>query len=264
MDNLTAIINTCDKFSDIWDIQCSLLNTNWSNRAFNTILLTDECTPFRCEGIDVVSAGKGKDMVDRLRFIINQIDTEFVFITLDDYFLVKKTDADIIQTLLEFMHNESVDYIRLYKYPKSRETKAVNGYPFMRQLTFDKRYDVNLYPGLWRTSFLKSTLQDPGLNAWEYEVSLTKKAIACGAKCAWCKKDVFPILDAVRKGKLLHKSKRFIEHYGHYSGAREVVPYKEELRLLLMRCINTYLPDSIRVKLKSIAKGFKVRFYSKD
>lgn len=260
----TLIINTCNKFSDLWVIQCSLLNRNWPDRACRTILLSDELTEFSFPRIEVISAGRGKDIVQRLKYVIDSIDTEYVFLTLDDYFLVRKAEGTEIRRLIKCMEKYDLDYIRLFKYPVSRCTKRIPNESYLRLLTYDKRYDVNLYPGLWKTSFLKETLKNDNLDAWSYEVSLTKTAKNIGAKSAWYQKNPYPILDAVRKGKFLHKAKRFIRYYGRYVGNRETISYFEEARLFVMRMINTYLSDNVRLLLKEKLKKKGMRFYSNE
>ena len=260
----TIIISTCNKFSDIWDIQCSLIERNWSDRKARTILLTDSPTDYEYENVEVISAGKGLDMVDRLRCVVSTIETKYVFITLDDYFLVKQAQTERINELIQIMKKENLDYMRLYRYPRSRKTRQLECDKNIRLLSFDKRYDVNLYPGIWKKEFLEKTLSVSGQNAWEYEVSLTKTAMAAQAKCAWCTEDIFPILDAIRKGCFLHSSKRFINKHMEYSGIRETISYKEEIRLIIMRLINTYFPDWMRVKMKLLMTKRGKKFYSND
>lgn len=264
MNDLTLLISTCEKFSDIWNIQCSLLNENWGDRDIRTVLLTDAPNPYRHDGVEIVSAGDGADMKDRLSFFVDAIDTEYVLITLDDYFLTKKVDNTKIQSLIRLMEAQKLDYIRLFPSPHSRKTLPIEGEAHVRMLTFDKRYDVNLYPGLWRKSFLKETLAAEQSDAWQYEVSLTKTAVRLNARCAWCKEDVYHILDAVRKGKFLHPAKRFVDSYGHYEGDRGVIARKEEIRIAVLSMINRTMPESLRKFLKRKARKHGAHFYSPD
>ena len=43
-DKLTMVIQTCDKFSDLWEGHFKLLNKNWADRQIDTLLVTDEAT----------------------------------------------------------------------------------------------------------------------------------------------------------------------------------------------------------------------------
>ena len=37
-EDLSVIISTCDKFSDLWDANIQLLNQNWADRNAETFL----------------------------------------------------------------------------------------------------------------------------------------------------------------------------------------------------------------------------------
>lgn len=261
-NKLTLLISSCDKFSDIWEIHCKLLEENWSDREIRTILLTDKDTDFNFPNIEIHSTKDDANIVLRLKMIIEKISTKYILITLDDYFLINHVDNDKIENLVSIMEKEKLDYIRLYKYPKSRNTTAIKESENVKILNFKKRYDVNLYPGIWRVDFLKQTLININQNAWEFEVFLTSFAKHNSARCGWCQDDVFPILDSIRKGKFLHKSKKFINNYGYYSGNRDTISWIEEWKLWIMRTINTYLPDKIRVFLKNLMKKRGMQFYS--
>lgn len=262
--DITLLINSCDKFSDLWEIQCSLLAKNWGDRNCRTILLTDKPTDFKYDNIEVISAGAGMEMVDRMRSVMTDITTDFVFVSLDDYFLVQPVENTVIKSLLETMSCESLDYIRLYKFPKLRDGIDLKSNKNVKLLQLHQNYDVNLYPGIWRKEFLCKTLAVTGIDAWKFEVTLTKTAREVNARCAVYVKECYIFLDAVRKGRFLHRAARFIKTYGHYNGNRKLVPYIEEWKLLGMRTLNAILPDNLRKRLKCIMKKCGMKFYSED
>lgn len=263
-NKLTLLISSCEKFSDLWDINTYLLNKYWKNREIRSLLLTDHPTDFNMEGIEIIFPKSFLEFSKRIKFALDIIDTEYVLFTLDDYLLINHVDEKAIKSIIDTMDKEKLDYVRLYKYPKSRKIKKIKSNNALNLLTYDKRYDVNLYPGIWRKSSLEKIILDKDKNAWELEVLLTEFAKSNNYRSALSKIEVFPILDAVRKGAFLRKSKKYILKSGHYTGNRSIISLKEELKLLSMRTINTYFPDSVRRLLKKflIKKGNK--FYSND
>lgn len=262
--NFTLIINTCEKFSDIWETNLFLLNKNWPNRECETILLSDSKNNFVYENVKFVSAGENLDLADRLKKVLKEVVTDYIFISLDDYLLVDEVSNEQIIKIVDEMEELSLDYVRLYKYPKSRKTISVPSDKYLKILTFDKRYDVNLYPGIWKKTFLESALNVGNLNAWQLEVSLTKTAIEINAKCGLYKKDVFPIVDTIRKGKFLRGPYKFVKKLGLYKGDRQLISKKEEIKLNALRFINTYLPNWFRRCLKKIGRKNGVNFFSED
>lgn len=258
-NDLTMIINSCDKFSDLWDIHVQLLEENWNDRGIRTIISTDKQTSKQYKNVEIISSKDGDEITSRLLYTLSKVDSEYILITLDDYFLTKKINTNDIYELVDYMKVNNVDYIRMFKRTKSKKIvfKNMN----LRLLTLEQNYEVNLYPGLWKKSFLLKTI-DKSLNAWQYEVSLTKKAKMLGAKCLVCNNNYFPILDVIRKGKLLRKANRYLKKKKLSLPQRELISRKEEIRIKIFTLGRRILPKKIflAIKNKMIKSGRK--FYS--
>jgi hypothetical protein len=231
-----------------------LLDENWGNRNIETYLVTDKESSKKYNGITVFSAGEGKELADRTAAVLPNIKTEYVLGTLDDYFLTKKIATEKIANLVSIMDKEKLDYIRLFPIPNSRE--KMGGYKSLYNINLNGNYRVNLYPGLWRKSFIEKTIQE-SLNAWQYEVSLTKIARSVNAKCAMSKGKEFEILDVVRKGHLLHKANRYLKKRNLYNGSRTVIAFRQELKLDIMFYGKEILPGCLInwVKRQMIKRG---------
>lgn len=256
-NNLTLMIQTCGAFSDLWDGHIRLLNQNWPQRP-ETLLVTDAPTDAAFPGVKVFSAGEGLHMPARLAAVLPHIQSDYILLTLDDYFPICPICPEKISRLVEIMDQEKLDYLRLFPDPPSH--KKLPGYPGLAEIDLREDYAVNLYPGIWRTAFLKKTLHDTDI--WTYEVSLTHTARRENARCAMSKGREFPILDVVRKGKLLHKAARYLRRYDLYHGSREVISHREELRLFIFHTGKRLLPRPATrwVKGQLRRKGWK--FYS--
>ena len=115
---MTLTIHTCDKFSDIWDPTTYLLNKNWADRNVRTLFITDAPTDREFENIEVVSTEAGLDMPKRMSRIIDDIETEYLFYSLDDYFLIHKIDTQRIEQLLDLMDYYRIDYLSFKNFHK--------------------------------------------------------------------------------------------------------------------------------------------------
>ena len=129
-NKLTLVIHTCDKFSDLWDGHISLLNKNWSDREIKTLLVTDKQTDRVFDGVDIIAAGDDFELSKRISAMLPYIETEYVLVTLDDYFPVNPIESEKIEALVNAMEKEKLDYIRLFKRPNSK-------LKIERQLTVD-------------------------------------------------------------------------------------------------------------------------------
>ncbi len=260
---LTLVIHSCEKFSDLWDAHAYLLNKNWHDRPCRTLLVTDEPSTREFDGIEVFSAGAGKELSARIAAVLPSIETEYVLVTLDDYFPIFPIQTERIEKLICAMERENLDYIRLFKRPNSK--KRIPGYDTLYEVELngkrDVHYQVNLYAGIWRKSFIEKTVEkerDP----WNYELSLTRIARRDGLKCAMSKGGEFPILDVVRKGKLLHKANRYLKKHDLYHGPRTVISRKEEWRIGVLTFIKDHTPQSFVDWGKGILRKRGMHFYS--
>ena len=102
-DKMTLVINSCDKFSDLWDEHVRILNENWSDREVETLLVTDRPTDRKLKRVRIFSAGEGKEYPQRMAAVLPEIRTEYVLITLDDYFPINKIYNDRLERLIGIM-----------------------------------------------------------------------------------------------------------------------------------------------------------------
>ncbi len=228
-DKLTLLIHSCQKFSDLWQAHTTLLNRNWADRNIRTFILTDEQSDQSFDGVEILSAGAGKEITERIRYALPLIETEYVLVTLDDYFPTTPISTEKIERLVDIMEREGYDYIRLFERPKCQIFATSDKDVFTYSL--EGNYRVNLYAGIWRKDFIEKTLGDEEMNAWNFEVTLTERARKANGKCAVSHGDEFPILDVVRKGQILRKAHRYLKKHDLYHGPRPVRSVFDEFSL---------------------------------
>ena len=262
MKNMTMLILSCDKFSDLWDGHIKLLEQNWPDRDMTTYIVTDSPSDKHYPNIEILSAGTEVEWSDRLAYALKHVDTDYVFITLDDYFLIKNVDDQSIASLMDMMEKENIDYVRLFPKPERATKNELTGYSGIYQVDNNIQYCVNLYSGVWKKSFLESTCKTPE-TAWRYEVSLSKCARDYGAMCAVSSRNEFVILDVVRKGKLLHKAAKYFRmHPGIYKGDRQINTWKYEMTLGFQIFMADHLPLWAHKPAKKIMNLFGKSFFS--
>lgn len=255
---LTLMIQTCDAFSDLWEPHFRLLEESWPNRPVRTVLVTDAPTDAVFPGVEVLSAGEGKQFPARLAAALPRIETDYILLTLDDYFPICPISTEKLSRLVALMDGEKLDYIRLFSDPNSFRKAGPRG---LYEIDLTENYAVNLYPGLWRTDFLARTL-GRDTDIWTYEVSLTHAARRLKARCRLSKGREFPILDVVRKGKLLHRANGYLKRRKLYHGPRQVISRWEELRIYIFTTGKRVLPRPAQAWVKARLRRRGFRFYS--
>lgn len=259
---ITMLILSCNKFSDLWDGHVQQLEKYWPNRNIETYIVTDKKSEKKYSNVKVFSAGDDVEWSDRLLKALEMICTEYVFITLDDYFLIKPVSNEKMCNILDMMQKHDLDYVRLFKRPTKATKDPLPGYSKAFRIDCSLKYSVNLYSGIWKTDFMKNCVAEP-LNPWEFEVRLPKMACDYGAKCAVSNNKDFMILDVVRKGKLLHNSYFYFKiHPGIYNGNREVNTWGYEISLAIKTVVGRYTPMPVHNAIKRVMRKFGYKFFS--
>ena len=244
-DKVTCLIFSCDKFSDLWDGNLKLFRQNWPDRDFKTYIVTDKPTDRKFPDVEIIAAGADVEWSDRLKYALDYIKTDYVFVTLDDYFLIKKVDNSRMESFISLMEMEGYDYIRFYPRPKRATREQLKGWKGVYHVDTNCDYSVNLYSCFWRKDFLAFTVRE-SRNAWMFETSLSKQAGKYGAKCLCSYNQEYKILDVVRKGKILHAAnKYFKQHPGIYEGDRELQSWLYELKLWIKTIMARYVPTCL-------------------
>lgn len=263
--NYSVIISTCDKFSDLWDANITLLEKNWGKRGVDTFLVTDKPTDRHFDNVNIIAAGEGTEITERLAAAIEEIKTEYVVFLLDDYFLTKPVDTAKIDYCMAVMEKENLDYLRLYTFINAKYFKEkLSGYDDIYRVTTEARYNINLYPCGLSVKFLKETLKGEKRNAWQYEVSLTKIGAAFGAKCALTNPNAMDMLDVVRKGKLIRRAKRYLDKHGLYHGNRPVLDIFTTVKLGTIYKLKVILPRGFTNFVRRVLKKCGKKFYSDE
>lgn len=252
-DKVTGLIFSCDNFSDLWDGNIKLFNQNWPDRDFETFIVTDKPTEREIPGIGIIAAGADLEWSDRLKYALQFVKTDYVFVTLDDYFLIKTVDNNKMEDYLALMISGGYDYFRFYPRPKAATRSELKDFKGIYNVDTSCNYSVNLYSCFWSKKFLEYVVADPK-NAWMFEVSLSKQAVKYGAKCLCSYNEDYLILDVVRKGKILHKARRYFNrHKGIYEGNREIQSWKYEAKLWVKTMFARHTP-------KFLIKPFRALF----
>lgn len=262
-NDLTMVIYSCNLFSDLWDAHVKLLNENWADRNIDTFIVTDKETNHHYNGVQIISTGEGNELSKRIAIMLPFIKTKYVLVTLDDYFPIYPIETKRIENLIKAMEKEGLDYIRLFKRPNS--FARIEGYKDLYKINLnskrDSNYQVNLYSGIWRKSFIATTAIG-NRNAWRYELSLTPIARQEGLYCAMSKGKEYETLDVVRKGKLLHRANRYLKKHNLYHGSRMLIKWKEEWKINLMTFLKDILPQKTIDLAKKRMKEKGHSFYS--
>lgn len=260
--HLSVIISSCDKFSDLWDANIAQYRKFWQGEACDTFLVTDKPTSRHFDGVEIVVADENMSFPSRIQYALQFVKTDYVLVTLDDYFLIQPVIAENLRALVDTAKEEDIDYLLLYNRRKTNP-KKYDSIDVLHDIDLTRKYAVTLYPAIWKAAFLCKTVKE-GTSPWAYEASLAKTAIEENAVCKFSHTGSFDILDVVRKGKVLHRAKRYFKKHQIDIGARETISYFTEFKLGVMDRISWYTPKFFFRIVKKVARKCGIKFYSED
>lgn len=173
MNDVTILVNSCDKYEDAWEPFFRLFHINWKDCPYKIVLNT-ETKNFYCDFMDVRTVNfysKGS-WSKRLKNVLKQIDSEYVLYFLEDFFLESPVNVDSFNKALELMKkDENIGYIGLkynqgYTFKELGKTKSEE--PFLDKddlITYNR---INSMTALWRKEWLISLLRMHE-SPWDFE-----------------------------------------------------------------------------------------------
>lgn len=174
----SVLVTSCDKYEDAWCPFFTLYEKMWPDCEY-PIYLNTETKEYSfgklqliCLHPDRLEDRKGKPVSwsNRLKQVVEQIDSPFILFFLEDFFLQSPVRTEVFQSCIEWMKkDDKIGVIDFYNEPCCSE---IENQEFSR---VDKKYDycVNAMCALWRKDFLTNLLRDE--NPWDFEFFGTRR-----------------------------------------------------------------------------------------
>lgn len=157
--NVSVLIMSCDGYSDLWQPFYELYKKYW-NPPYKTYLCNETKD---CEYFETIKT-QG-EWTTRLRKALEQIDSEYVLLMLDDFFIREYVDQErITRVLADFKTDTAV-----YNFEKVFDTKTQNEETegFKQRINKDS-YLNSCQPSIHNRKKLLERLQED-MNAWQWE-----------------------------------------------------------------------------------------------
>jgi len=152
-NNCVLVVNSCDDYSDIWEVFFCALKEQWHECNIDIILNTESKT-FTYSGLNlnvenmnsqyqVISWG------ERLIATLENIDKEFVITLFDDFLLEEKVKLNNIANCIEWMKSDN-SISTFYFFHNQGKNKNDNLYPGFELTGRFNDYRLNSAPAIWR------------------------------------------------------------------------------------------------------------------
>lgn len=265
----SILVPSCDKYADLWTPFFAFKNKFWKDCPY-PVFLSSNTLNFTEPGVALVHTGKPQDWSTEIKNALLQIDSTYLLLILEDYFIYETVNQADISRLFEIAEKEKVDFLRIGCYPSRYNSywpyEPLSEYDGIAEIKPGAKYRINLQTAIWnKQSLLELLLTNE--NPWEFEINGSKRANEKKFK-SFCviedkNKDGIhgPIMymgGAITKGKWMLEALRLStkHHINLDTTKRPIETKKEEL----LRKIYVSTPLSIRPAYRYLTNKLGIKW----
>lgn len=185
MENTALLVCSCDRYESAWYPYFELIKKYWPAHP-SQITLVAEDKDYTHPGLNVRCLHDGRNLTwsRRLMLALEKTDRDYVFFSLEDFFLQKPVDQAAIDRCLCAMAADSEIAVFRLCASSLRELRDDGKYPGFRLAGDNVPYRLDTQFALWNRKALMSFI-DERESPWEFEGKGTKRILGTGKKFYW-------------------------------------------------------------------------------
>ena len=195
MNDCSIVVCSCDKYEDAWVPFFTLLKKNWNNCEFPIYLNTETKKYSDPLGMGIVTLNSNPNWCwsKRLKKCLKRIDSQYIIIMLEDFFLLSTVKQNVVLDCLEWIRSDDIASICFERVGEINDTKKIEHGVFVKRKR-GERYTFNLQVGIWRKDILLKCLMDYE-SPWEFEEIGNIRSYGISEKFYVQVKDTEPVFD---------------------------------------------------------------------
>lgn len=213
---LTILIPGHDKNIEILNLFLKQLRANWPDCACEIIWSNNQIKSIDYDNVIVYNNGVDSSFSDRLIAGLNLVKTEYVFICLEDFIITNHVNSRTLVDILDTMKRKDIMHSKLIKIKHRKSMRLLEeGNDYIFVLDRNTPYGLCINFSIYNTNFIKSLIQQKGLNGWEVENLLLRYTNLKGnPNVIYCDNDLFGIIHLIQKGRLIRTSYKKLQKLG--------------------------------------------------
>jgi len=212
--DLTVLIATCDKYNFLWNPFSELFNLYWDKNIEVKKCFVGETIKGDISDFTFLTPGKFPNNAwsDRIKCALDQIETKYVLLLLDDYFLVKTNPIENFETYFYLLEHYQADKLSIhYPHEELKLTPLIKEFDIY-QMDQDSPYTTTTQSSIWNVEFFKSCLED-NQSIWQFEIEGSKKLNDRGHKILFHQIIDRWYFEAMTKGKFNPEYYHILNHH---------------------------------------------------
>jgi hypothetical protein len=211
-DRLSIYVSSFDDYADIWPVFFARFFKYWPNCPFPVHLGAVQ-KEYEDRRVLPLHAADHKNWSSRAVEHLNQLDTPYVLMMLEDYMLDRPVDNTALTKLLDLMDRYDLHAIRLF--PDPPPAMAVPGVPVIGFQGPGQLNRTNTHATIWRRTSLLELIR-PGESLWEFEINGSIRSNRFAGGICGCWKPVVHYVMAIGKGRWFRRALRSLAGDGIY------------------------------------------------
>lgn len=254
-----------DGYTDVWDHFFNLIEKYWPERP-KTYLATSELKP-TYKNVTALPAGPNTEWSRRAYNALQQIDTSYVILMLEDFFISDYVNNSTLADCIDSIKANGIKYYQIQSPNYKRDRKI--GSPFggndnIRIIPKDKQYALNLQTVIWDREYLMSVIGTENYNAWLFEMNNIQKEDMNEDQMRYLidTRNILNITHAIVQSKYLRGAIKHMSKIGYNidTNVRPSFSILEQFKYDLKNIVSDHAPQCLVRPLKSIGKLMGVDF----
>jgi hypothetical protein len=213
-ENLVVLVNSCDKYADIWPVFFQLFFKYWPDCPYPVFLGSNEKV-YDDPRVTTLCAGPDKSWADTTRAMVAKVPATNILWFLDDFFLYGKVSNSEIADYYDRFVKLQGNYLRMQRDGGSKLLKRDVDNKLLEIFPGDD-YRASLGIAFWRRSTLLDLLK-AGESPWEMESCGSRRSDQLNGFYA-VREDAFQRKNGLERGKWLR------EHLPFYASEGITIP----------------------------------------
>jgi len=256
-NKFAVLVLSCDKYSDLWDPFFKLLFKFWPDCPFNVYLLSNyKITNF--PKVKTINIGEDISWSDNLYKGLNLLKEDYLFLLLEDLFLIDFVNTDKIFNLFDLALNISANYLRIEPSPKP--DKKYN--ELIGIVSKGTLYRATSAVCIWKKKVLLKLLKTSE-TAWDFEINGSTRSDEYDNFFSTFEK-YFYLINGCIRGKWQRSTIKKIKSLGIQIdlNKREVMTLEETIIYFFKKLLSRFLkifPAKYRRKIRNFILNSKYK-----
>lgn len=202
-----VLVMSCDAYSDLWLPFFNLFWRYWSDCPWPVYLGTN----YRLFADERVTSLRSEHTgwTQCLRFCLNQIDSDFVLLLLEDYFLDRPVSTPLVSEKLITLADLRGAQLRLFPLPGPN--RKLSSHPSLGLIHRNAEYRVSTQAAFWKRTHLLDLLMD-GESPWDFEWNATNRSRRLNAAHYGTYKPLIHYRHVIERGEWFRAAVRYFEN----------------------------------------------------